>query len=48
MVADTSVLEKHYLDVMGSASTLELPLSTCDELVRCANRAEVSTHIVRV
>ena len=48
VVAGTSVLKKHYLDVMGSASTLVLPLPTCDELVRCANRAEEPTQIVRV
>ena len=48
VVAGTSLLTKHYLDVLGSASSLVLTLPTCDELVRCANRAEMATHIVRV
>ena len=46
MVADTSVLEKHYLDVMGSASSLDLPLLKCAELVRCANRARCPLTIL--
>ena len=46
MVAGIYVLKKQYLDVMGSASSLDLPLSTCAELVRCANRARCPLTIL--
>ena len=46
MVARTSVHKKHYLDIMGSASSLVLPLPTCAELVRCANRASCPLTIL--
>ena len=46
MVAGIYVLKKQYLDVMGSASSLDLPLSKCAELVRCANRARCPLTIL--
>ena len=46
VVAGIYVLKKQYLDVMGSASSLDLPLSTCAEMVRCANRARCPLTIL--